>query len=165
MRSCSWSHFLACYLKAESAAFKAVPRWQPYRDFWRCLYCFGDKKGSAFSSPEAYSKSAFKSLIPFHMKKIAKDLSCFQIYYSKLDLAPFGDGLQPRQRASLQGVTNPTMLPSDVANLGMTRFAPDPFWKLGLCNPCFTCVHTLNYRAMIKCSEMKIHLRKFCYIC
>lgn len=78
------------------------------------------------------SKSACKSLLTFHMVKAAEDLSCFQIRHSELGFAPFGDGLQTRQGANHHVVTKATVMPSDVANLGMTRLASDLFRKSGL---------------------------------
>lgn len=84
------------------------------------------------------------------------------MYCCKPDLAPFGDWLQTRQGTNHHVMTNPAIMPSDVANVGMTRFAPALFRKPGWYHLYFAGIHTLNYIAMIQYYETKIHFETFC---
>lgn len=99
------------------------------------------------------------------MMEAAEDLSCVQICHSKLGFTPLWDGSQTRQGANHHVESKATVMPSDVSNLGMTRFVPDLFRKPGLYHLYFDGRYTLNYTAVINYYEMKIHLEEFCYIC
>lgn len=109
-RTGSWSHFLARLFKSAVSSIQSSP-WMPaLQGLLMMSVLFWDKKSSASSSPETYSKVSSKSLVTFYMMKAAKDLSCFLTYYNKLCFTVWGE-LQIRLSTCHHVVTNTTVLP------------------------------------------------------
>lgn len=67
-----------------------------------------------------------------------------------MSLSFFGLGCRPDNGAIHCVVTNPTIKPSDVANLEITRFALNLFRKPELYHLYLAGIHILNYTAVIK---------------
>lgn len=159
MRSCSWSHLLAHLLKSTVSSIQSGS-WTPaLQGRLMMSVLFWDKKSSASSGPETYSKSAFQSPATFYTGKAAEDLSCFQICCSKPGPLLFWMGCRSDKELFTERWLTPpsclqTLLISEWPDL-LQIFSEDQACTYHLY---FAGSHTLNYIAMLKYNGMKIYL-------